>query len=72
MREINCSYCKRPIISKKDLVLGTHLANIGTPYHVSCFDKAKKTQGVFSMPIMKIEPNKFNFFLGMNIFNTIL
>ena|SRR3989338_1853515 len=72
MEPINCTYCKKPIVSKDDILLGTHFANTMTPYHVKCFDEAKKNQGFFSRPVMKVPPSRFNFFLGVNIFNIII
>ncbi len=72
MEPINCTYCKKPIVSKDDILLGSHFANTLTPYHVKCFDEAKKNQGFFSRPVMKIPPSQFNFFLGVNIFNIII
>ncbi len=72
MKPINCTYCKKPITSKDDILLGTHFANTMTPYHVRCFDEAKKSQEFFSRPVMKVSPSRFNFFLGVNIFNIII
>ena len=72
MEPINCTYCKKPIVSKDDILLGSHFANTMTPYHVRCFDEAKKNQGFFSKPLMKVPPSRFNLFLGVNIFNIII
>lgn len=63
MEPINCSYCEKKITSEQDFILGTHVINTATPYHLQCFDKAKKIQGFFKRPIMKISPDKFNFFI---------
>ena len=71
MPVINCKYCNKEIKSKEDLVLGTHIASNVTPYHLKCFDEAKVKQGFFIRPAMKIEPKKFNFFIGVNIFNIV-
>ena len=46
MEPINCTYCKKPIVSKDDILLGTHFANTMTPYHVKCFDEAKQRKGI--------------------------
>jgi len=67
MDNINCTYCKKPITSKEDLLLGSHFFNKMTPYHVKCFDEAKKNVGFFSRPLMKVPPSRFNFFIGVNV-----
>ena len=71
MVEIDCCYCKKPITSKNDLVLGTHLANTVTPYHMNCFNDAKIHGDVLSAPVMKIPPKKFKFYLAVNLSSVI-
>lgn len=72
MDNINCKYCKKPITSKDDLLLGSHYFNKMTPYHIKCFDEAKKNVGFFSRPVMKVPPSRFNFFIGVNVLNIIM
>ena len=72
MGNTNCVYCEKPISSQKDLLLGTHFINPMTPYHVKCFDEAKKKVGFFSRPVVKIPPSRFNYYLGTNILNIII
>ncbi len=72
MKNINCVYCEKPITSKKDLLLGTHFITTMTPYHVKCFDEAKKKVGFFSRPVVKVSPSRFNFYIGTNILNIVI
>ena len=72
MNNINCVYCEKPIASKKDLLLGTHFISTMTPYHVKCFDEAKKKVGFLRRPVVKIAPSRFNYYIGTNILNIII
>lgn len=72
MENITCSFCNKTITSKSDLLLGTHYVSNVTPYHVACFDDAKKKLSFFSKPVMKVPPSKFNFFIGTNVFNIVM
>jgi len=72
MNNILCTYCKKPITSKEDIVLGTHRVYNLTPYHVKCFDEAQKNESFLNKPVKKISPNKFNFFLGVGILDVII
>ncbi len=72
MDSINCKYCKKPITSKDNLLLGSHYFKKMAPYHIKCFDEAKKNVGFFSRPVMKVPPSRFNFFIGVNVLNIII
>lgn len=72
MNNIQCTYCRKPITSKEDILLGTHYSSSATLYHVNCFDEAKKSTTFFRKPVRKILPNQINFFLGVNILNIVI
>jgi hypothetical protein len=72
MNDIFCTYCNKPIISKEDILLGTHRVYILTSYHVKCFDEAQKNENFLNKPVKKILPKKFNFFLGVGILDMII
>lgn len=68
---MNCDHCGAAVASS-DVVLGTHLVSMPTPYHEACVDVAKREQGLLRRPFMRIAPRRLSFFIGMNVVNVLL
>lgn len=71
-KEILCQFCKKEITQKENFVMGSHYFSNVTPYHKDCFDKAKKEESFFKRPVMKVLPQRINFFIVTNVINIIL